>query len=140
MKINWGWGIAIGLSCFVGYIIFFLIQALNFNGDLVADDYYDQELKYQDNIEAQTNFKKLEDSVHVVMLDEYVQIDLPKTDEYNGELHLYRPSDASKDRKYPIKGEKVHIPKSDLESGSYKLKIAWKSGKKLYYTEKSLSY
>ena len=140
MKFNWGWGITFVLTLFVGYIIFFLIQALNFNGDLVAEEYYDDELKYQQNIDAQTNFKKLNEPVQVLMLDEYVQVDLPESKEYDGEVHLYRPSDAKLDRKYPIKGEKIHIPRTDLEKGNYQLKIFWKSGKKSYYTEKLLTY
>ena len=76
----------------------------------------------------------------MLVLDEFIQVDLPKTGSYEGELFVYRPSSAKLDRKYPIQGEKVHIPKSELEKGNYKLKISWKSGDKSYYTEKTLSY
>lgn len=140
MKFNWGWGIAIGLTGFIGYILFFLFQALSFNGDLVDDNYYELELKHQDNIDAQTNYKNLNEEVKVLVLDEYVQVDLPKMASYEGEVHLYRPSSAKLDMKYPIEGEKTHIPRSDLEQGSYRLKISWNSNKKSYYTEKTLSY
>jgi hypothetical protein len=140
MKLNYGWGVTILLSGFIIYILFFLFQALSFDGDLVAEDYYEKELMYQDNIDAQTNFKKLKEEVVVLRLDEYVQIDLPKTTTYEGEIHLYRPSNADLDNKYPIKGEKVYIPNEDLQKGNYQLKISWKSNNKLYYTEKLLTY
>jgi len=140
MRIGWGWKVTIILTLFVGYIVFFLIQALNFHGDLVTEDYYDQELQYQDNIDAQTNFKQLKDSVSILALDEYIQVELPQCDSYEGELILYRPSNAKLDKRYPIKGEKVYIPKSDLKDGKYQLKISWKSKNKVYYTEQSLAY
>lgn len=140
MRIGWGWKITIILTLFVGYIVFFLIQALNFHGDLVTEDYYDQEIQYQKSIVAQTNFKQLNDSVSVVLLDEFVQVSLPEFDSYEGELHLYRPSNASDDKRYPIKGQKVYIPNSDLNKGKYKLKISWKTKDKVYYTEQLLTY
>ena len=140
MKLNWGWGIAIFLSGFISFILFFLFQALSFDGDLVADDYYDKELKHQETIDAQSNFKDLGEEISILMLDEYVQVALPKLKDYKGELHVYRPSNAQLDRNYPIEGEKIHIPRSDLEQGNYQLKISWTSSGKAYYAEKTLTY
>lgn len=140
MKLNWGWGIAIFLTGFISFILFFLFQALSFDGDLVAEDYYEQEIKYQANIDAQSNYKNLKEELKIVRLDEYVQIDLPMTENYEGEIYLYRASDASLDKTYPINGEKTHIPNKDLTKGNYQVKISWKSEGVLYRTEELFTY
>ena len=140
MKLNWGWGIAIFLTGFISFILFFLFQALSFDGDLVSENYYDKELRHQETIDAQMNFRKLNEEVKILVLDEFVRIDLPKLKNYQGELLVYRPSSAKLDRKYPIEGDKIHIPKEDLEKGNYQLKISWESDGKSFYTEKTLTY
>mgnify|MGYP000509856137 FL=1 len=62
MKINWGTGIVIVIAAFISFIMYFVITMSTNNKysyDLVTDNYYQQELQYQKQIEAEKNAKNL---------------------------------------------------------------------------------
>ncbi|MBK7086384.1 MAG: FixH family protein [Flavobacteriales bacterium] len=49
---NWGKGLAIAMIAFAGMLAYFLVLAAQNPEPLIAEDYYEQELKYQDRIDA----------------------------------------------------------------------------------------
>ena len=52
MKFNWGWGIAIFLTLFISFIMYFVIYSFSNKTDLEYEDYYAKELVHQEVIDA----------------------------------------------------------------------------------------
>ena len=66
MKINWGTGIVIGMALFISFIMYLVINMLTdkkFDHDLVTEEYYQEELHYQEEINAETNAFSLEENI-----------------------------------------------------------------------------
>ncbi|WP_430930989.1 FixH family protein, partial [Robiginitalea biformata] len=60
MKINWGTGIVNAFIGFIGFILYFVIQASadpRGEHDMVTDSYYKKELEYQPELNASANLK-----------------------------------------------------------------------------------
>ncbi|MGB1317661.1 MAG: FixH family protein, partial [Flavobacteriales bacterium] len=52
---NWGWGISIFYGSFVVFMLGMVTLAFQQDFDLVADDYYEQEIAYQGRIDQMNN-------------------------------------------------------------------------------------
>ena len=48
MKINWGTGIFIFYSLFVGALVFQLVKSFQYDNSLVVENYYEKDLNYQE--------------------------------------------------------------------------------------------
>ena len=60
IKMNWGKGIAAVYICFVVIILGFVFYFMNQDVDLVTHKYYDEEIKYQEQIERMKRTNELE--------------------------------------------------------------------------------
>ena len=62
MKLNWGTGIVIAFGLFMTFILFFVFKVQSnskYDNELVTENYYQQELKFQSNIDKEENSKNL---------------------------------------------------------------------------------
>ena len=133
MKINWGTGIVIGFVLFIGFIMFMVVTMLtdkNFNHDLVTPDYYNQELKYQEEIDAEKNAQKLSENVSIRNSKEGITISFPKDLKFSnikGNVSFYRPSNKKLDFDIPIvlSSDKLLIPDNRLVEGRWDIKVNW---------------
>ena len=57
MKLNWGWGIALAYSIFALSLLGFLVFALRQDNSLVVEDYYQQDLDYQQRKDKVRNYR-----------------------------------------------------------------------------------
>ncbi|WP_304138651.1 FixH family protein [Mesonia mobilis] len=143
-KLNWGVGIVITIACFIGFIMFFVIKMSTdkkYDHDLVTEEYYKQELAYQDQIDAQQNSARLAKNIQVEVTAEGIQILFPSEKQnIKGEVSLYRPSNKKLDLEIPIslENQQMLIPAEKLVEGKYKLSINWKSNKTTYLYKKDL--
>lgn len=140
MKLNWGAGIAILYAGFVGMILLLVGMSASQKIDLVTDQYYAEELQFQDKINKIKLAKGLSDPLTWQVEEQGITIYFPKeftADTLTGSVKLYCPSDNTKDRTFPItvKNSEQRIAASDLKSGRYYLQIDWKNGKKSYWNE-----
>ena len=55
MKWNWGTKIALSFVGFCGLMIFMTVKSFNTDFHLVTEDYYAEELQYQDHIDRVKN-------------------------------------------------------------------------------------
>jgi nitrogen fixation protein FixH len=142
----WPVGIALALTGFAGGLATLITFALSSNSDLVMRDYYEQEIRYQDQIERKQRTQPLSAEVEVThdALLGKILIRLPADHAVrgaNGEVHLYRPSAEGLDRRYPLAlnaaGMQV-IEASDLASGLWRVKIQWKVGEEEFFEETRL--
>ncbi len=133
MKINWGTGIVIAFVAFISFILFFVFKMVtddNANHALVRSDYYEQELVYQDQIDAEKRANKLSYPIEVKRLDEGLLIVFPTDQEpskIEGTISLYRPSNTSLDLNIPIKTDQSEllISNETLVAGRWDISIEW---------------
>lgn len=143
-KINWGVGIVIAIACFMSFIIFLGVKMSTdkkFDHDLVTEEYYQQELAYQGELDAQQNSAGLTKNIQVELSAEGIQIVFPSEKKnIEGEVNLYRPSNKKLDIEVPIslENQQMFIPSEKLVEGKYKLSINWKSNGTSYLYKKDL--
>ncbi len=144
MKISWGILVTLGFSLFAAGIIVMVAVSMTKNIDLVSDNYYEQGIKYQNQIDMNVNSVEYSDKIKTELKDSELLIeyseDLRKGN-FSGEIKFYRSSDAKKDFKVNIEtGEKgfQHIPVMNLDKGLWKVQFSFKRDNKNYFLEKSI--
>lgn len=140
MKLNWGTGIAILYSGFVAMILVLVVMSTNQKIDLVTDNYYAEELRFQDKINKTKRAKALADPLKWEVNEKGILIHYPKSfSEKNltGKVNLYCPSDDSKDLSFEVNStDNIQlVPSSKIPEGRYHLQIDWKNGEETYWNE-----
>jgi len=144
VKIGWGTKIAILYIGFVLLIITMVIMCINQKVDLVSDDYYQKELVFQDRINETKNADALSEKITHVITVKNMELKFPsvfKEKKVSGEIVFFRPSDASKDYKTPVKlndDRQQFIPLDKLSKGMYKMQIDWKANDSSYFNEETV--
>jgi len=135
---NWGKGIFIFYSLFMIAILSVVYFSFTQEVNLVSDDYYQQEIAYEAQIERIKNAGSLIEKPMVVLKSTYVELTFPKGLSPKGTLLLFRPSDGSQDRRIAIAlgaNGTQQIDFSTQETGKWIAKLTWKEGDKEYYQE-----
>ena len=148
MKINWGTGIVLAFIGFISFIMYFVIS-MNFNNkydhDLVVEDYYGEELMYQNDINKLENSKKLSENISCQITDAGLLIQFPKdfdASKITGNVFLYRPSNKQLDFDTAISISKTYllIPDNRLVDGRWNIKIDWQYNGNSYLFKESIIY
>ncbi len=148
MKINWGTGIVIAFISFIAFIMYFIISMntnTKYKHDLVTEDYYKEELQYQNEIDKLNNAKTLNENISYNKTKEGIIIQFPKDfdlTKITGKMFLYRPSNKQLDFETPISLSKTYllIPDKRLVDGRWDIKIDWQYNGKNYLYKKSIIY
>ncbi len=143
---SWGIKIAIVYVGFMALIISMVIVSSSSKSELVAKDYYAQELNYQQRIDAINNEKGLASSITHEMKDKMFVLHFPKdiiSQDAHGEIVFFRPSDSTKDVKVKLdmneNGEQF-VSTSNFVKGVYKICISWHSNDKDFYKEEVVNF
>jgi nitrogen fixation protein FixH len=104
--------------------------------DLVAADYYEQEIRYQQEMERVQRTQRLAEPANVTLVAEQhlIQVCVPAAHaaaDLSGVIHLYRPSDAMLDKHLKLATDakgRQDIDVRGLEPGLWKVKVQWKAG------------
>ena len=148
MKLNWGFGIVLAFIGFIAFILYFVIIAntdQRADHNLVTDEYYQEELKYQQEIDALKNAKELNVRWNFKQTDEGLEINIPdavRQQETEGTMSFYRPSNKQLDFDLSISLSNSHllIPDNRLLGGRWDIKIRWKHLDKDYLVKESIVY
>jgi hypothetical protein len=141
---SWGKRIAILYGAFVVMILFLVFRTMNEKVDLVSPDYYQQELKFQEQIDRQTQSASLNEQPAIEVKEKNVAITFPgavATGNITGTIKFYRPSDSSKDFTAAIRLDSSGmqmVPSEKFTTGMYQAQLTWSAGEKKYYNEISL--
>jgi hypothetical protein len=142
---SWGLRITILYLGFVAMIVTLVVVSANQSIELESKDYYAQELKYQQKIDALNNTNNLTSSVSHVVNANDVLISFPKEQVANGikgDILFFCQYDSKKDKRIEIavnaNGEQL-IPFSLLSSGKYTMKISWNVLGKDFYKESPIT-
>jgi hypothetical protein len=144
MKINWGTRIAILYGGFVILIVVLVAGSMRQSFDLVAPDYYGQEIKYQQVIDASKNQSALSAPASIYAGAQTVTIDFPAEfigKEIMGNVQFYSAVNAAWDKVIHINASNntMVIPRQGLHNANYKIKLTWNSEGKEYYQETDLN-
>ncbi len=148
MKINWGTGIVLAFIGFISFIMYFIIT-LNvndkYNHDLVTEDYYAEELSYQNDIDKLNNAKNLDKNISYERTDKGLLIMFPKSIDFSkitGNVFLYRPSNKQLDFDTTISLSKPYllIPDKRLVDGRWNIKVDWKYNNESYLYKETINY
>lgn len=140
---NWGNKIVVVFIVFVAGMLFMVIQSARQNMDLVVPDYYEQELKYQDVIDATLRTRAFSTAVACHIHQDSIDILFPaemEGKELKGEVWLYCVADKNKDLKknFSITTLNFAVQLGVLNKGLYEIKINWQAAGQTYYHEQKI--
>ena len=138
MKFSWGQGIFLVMTGFAVMMASFLYRAYHAQEDLVTENYYEQEIRYQQQIDKQDNVRRLNGAPSLDLIGNELIVSFPdvfKGERIRGELYLQRPSDARADDRIAFdleKGDRFHVPVADRMKGLYKVQLEWSAGEESF--------
>lgn len=148
MKLNWGTGIVFAFISFIAFILYFVIRMntdSSTDHELVAEEYYELELGYQTEIDAEKNASRMNAKLKLVKTDEGLQISFPETfdiEKITGNVSLYRPSNRHLDFDLPISLSSTHllIPDKRLLDGRWDITVKWEYEDNSFLFKEKLNY
>lgn len=141
------WPIAIALYFLVvgGFLIGFAVWAIRQREELVSADYYEREVRYQQQLDSMNRSQPLamESVVTFNPAEQQIVITLPAAQAQGatGNVQLYRPSDPRLDRNVPLalNSEGVQrLDTRDLRGGLWKVRLKWTANGQEYYLDRSV--
>lgn len=135
---NWGKSIFLFYSLFVVALLAVVFFSFTQDVNLVSEDYYQQEIAYEEQITRMKNTEGLTVKPAVALKNQYVEITFPPALKPKGTILFFRPSDASLDRRIAIAlgaDGTQQVDFSTQEKGLWKVKLQWKEGDKEFYQE-----
>ena len=138
MKWNWGTKIVLSFIGFAGFMLYLVFMSFQQNIDLVTEDYYGEELKYEQRITEIKNAAGLDEKIKIEKHNHGYVINFPQDIIETGRIHFYKPDNKILDKVYDVKDLKnsFSVSHKDLIPGRYRVKISWEtSGKRFYHEE-----
>jgi nitrogen fixation protein FixH len=144
MKTSWGIKIIIAFAIFAAGIITMAVISFSNDSELVSENYYEQEIKYQDRINIMKNSGRVDQNIFLICRNDSIYIELSgelKKNKLTGEIYFYRASDLKKDFKIEFnpddKGLQA-VSAKGLEKGSWKVRMDLSDIENKYYIEKNI--
>lgn len=144
-KKNSFWGYGIALTYIVFFIAVMATVFFSFTKDvnLVTEDYYEQEIEYQNKINRLEETNKLNYKPSINVTKKFILIGFPDSLEYSklsGKINFYRPSDHKNDFSLDLdltSEFRQEISTDKLNIGYWKINLEWIYDNKNYLIEKS---
>lgn len=143
-KLNWGTGLVIASAVFAAGVLTMVVISMNREVDLVTDDYYQQELKHEQQITSAKRSRALGDSIECKITGDDFLLSLPSRfhpGSTTGTLTFYRPDNRKKDFIVPLlltAGNKQAVQVGNLEKGLWRVKVRWNHNHEEYYREEAI--
>jgi nitrogen fixation protein FixH len=121
---SWGIKITILYCSFVAMILTMVILTIPQKPDLVAENYYELELQYQEKLDRMNRTRLLPESL--------------RNQNISGEVYFFCPSAAAMDKKVPIQLDSAGsmlLTTANMKPGLYKMEISWKANNADYFNE-----
>ncbi len=145
MRFNWGTGLTIFFILFIATLGFVLFKSRQVENSLVMDNYYDEDLKYQEHYDKLTNTSALKIGVKIENDKQTGKVSIvfpgDSTSVVKGTALLYNPASQKADVKYDFELKKslqYFIPVDTLSKGKWKIKLDWTQDGKPYYYEETI--
>ena len=148
IKINWGTGIVIAIVLFIAFILSFVYKTIfmeEYEHHLVSEDYYKDELHYQEEIDKLNNAKYLTENVILSNTEQGIIIQFPKDKDFNkieGKVNFLRRSNDKLDfeKKIDLSSDTMLIEDNMLVSGKWEIRVDWQYNDEEYLLKESWFY
>lgn len=143
---NWGKGITIFMIAFMTFIGSMVYMAFSRNADLVRDDYYENELVFDQTKQEKANYEALNAPIHIEKNEEGITFLFPQAMENaaDGKIQFYRPDQKKYDREFDLAFNEERMQKlayDNFKEGYYSISVTWKDrGEKGYIFESSILF
>ncbi len=146
IKINWGTGIVIAMVLFMIFILQFVYRVTfvdKYDHHLVSDDYYKDEILYQNEIDKENKALNLSEKVKIEPTANGLSIHFPskfEEEKIEGTVFFQRLSNKNLDFTKVIKLNEhaMLITREQLVPGKWDIKIEWKYNDDEYLTKQSI--
>jgi nitrogen fixation protein FixH len=129
-------------AVFIAFLVTFIVYASTQRVDLVRRDYYEEEIRFQEQLERVERARQAGISLAVAYDQKRDCLTLSlagaATNSISGRIHLYRPSDARLDQEYPLlldKSGSQSLAMEKLQRGLWKVRVRWTMQGEEYYLE-----
>ncbi len=145
IKFNWGTGIVLFIILFLGTVALRIFLSYQHDINLVSQDYYPEEIAYEERIEKERNTQNLAEKVKIEKDNNLLKIVFPPIVEngiVSGKVHFYYPADYQSDTTIVLKLEENSfqvVETNEFTRGRYILKIDWKLNETKFYQEIEIS-
>ena len=126
---------------FVLFIATMVSMSISQKVDLVSEDYYEQELQFQDKINLFDRTQALSNQLSWQVQNDKLTLDFPaqfRGKQTSGKVFFFRPSDAVLDKSMKIQADTLNtkaISIKSLKKGLYKMQVNWEVENIQYYNE-----
>ena len=139
----WPLGITLAFVFFAGGIATMVVVACINKADLIQPDYYEQEIKYQSQLDRLNRTAQLSEAVKITYDESSRRITvlLPASHAGRnavGRIQLYRPSAMGLDRELPLQFDADGVQTLDaagLIPGLWKVRVQWTVENKEFFTD-----
>ena|SRR5271167_3758839 len=147
MKTNqtfWPYGIIFAFVLFFCGIAAVIVIAVTHREYLVSDNYYDQEIGYQKQMDSAARALESGASISYNPVSSQVIIGIPGaqlTQNCTGKVEFYRPSAPQLDREFPLAAPALGpqiIDASHLAAGLWRVQASWRAGGQDYYLDQRI--
>lgn len=133
MNINWGWKIVIAFVIFFVVMGSLVYKSATEDHQLVAQNYYEQEMLYQEVIDQKKSAKEQ----GVLWQEKEGKLCLlnPRSQALEGKILLYRASNKEWDQSITYSIDKTCLSATDFQKGKWKVIFKGKLEDEKIYTE-----
>jgi hypothetical protein len=135
---NWGKGLTILIVGFILAMLGMVYVAFKQTNEMIEDNYYDREVRYQEIIDAKANLAPLLNEFSLVDSNDFILLKLPSSTSasiQNGELRMIKMDASASDNTIKVSNIETRIDKTKFQKGIYHIKLGWKSDGKNYFYE-----
>jgi len=141
----WPLAIIAWFAVFIFVMAAWIVYALRQNLDLVRHDYYEEEVRYQQQLDCMNRTQPLRSELRIAYdpVRQSIMVALPSAHVFGakGSIRLYRPSDARLDHEVPLTlaaDGTQHIDATHLRAGLWKVRVRWWLNNQEYFFDQSL--
>ena len=142
---NWGTRILLVFLLFATGIFYLVYRSMHVNYELVSKEYYKDEIRYQDVIDASKRASALSKQIAITQSAGVIAVQLPdemKNEKVIGTMWFYCAADETKDRHISLQLDQYgaqQISRQNFVPGNYLVKVDWTSNNTRYYAEEPLT-
>jgi hypothetical protein len=140
----WPYAIAGFFILFLAGVATILVIAARQNDSLVSKDYYEQEIRFQGQMDAIARAKQAGAAIRFDAVAGKVFISLPAEQMKQkpaGKIVFYRASASELDREFPLEPQADGVQLlevSPLAAGSWRVRVNWTAGGREFYLEEKI--
>jgi nitrogen fixation protein FixH len=139
----WPAGIVAAFAVFITATVTLIVVATRNRMELVTPDYYEQEIRYQQQMDRLERTRALGSTVRLVHDPARNRLSIQLPSEHvgrstAGRIHFYRPSAAGQDRQIEFQPDSTgeqSVDAGQFSPGLWKVRILWTVGNEEYFSD-----